>query len=369
MRGVPRGRHAGGSVTKTTTRLALWATLLLVAIAPAVRGEEVEKKWRVGFALGGAETRQTIDSDAGNVLAIVNSDGLLVDVIRDPRNDSGALGSFSIRPAYRATLKGQYAITRKFILQGSVGYQRGDVGNVEMQAQFPDQQIPANTQFNFRTWDITAGKMQQIPVELTAMVRFRPKSAFNPYIGTGLGYMFVSFKPSEDLNVLSQNMSRSQGGLATIISNQGIQTLTTTTDVHDLGGATVDAPSSWTWHAVAGIEYTVKKNWSLFAELRYMWAKDAFTLLFNGSPTLGLSVPAGTQFDTAPKNFGPMFISQGGLIDAGRPGTVYNPITGNNDAAFIFQPDGVLDPGWYYVTGGKIRYDGGSFEFGFKYTF
>ena len=52
-------------------------------------------------------------------------------------------------------------------------------------------------------------------MELTALARFRPKAQLSPYIGAGIGYVFVGYKPSSEMNTpLSRNMDASVGGFA-----------------------------------------------------------------------------------------------------------------------------------------------------------
>ena len=36
---------------------------------------------------------------------------------------------------------------------------------------------------------------------------------------------------------------------------------------------------------------------------------------------------------------------------------------------FLFEPDGVPDPGYYYVQAGTVSYDGPALQLGIRYTF
>lgn len=353
---------------KGTTRLAL-VSVMFLALLGSVRAEEVEKKFRVGLSLGTGGSRGSVESDSANTLTIVNQQGAVTDFIRDPRNDSAALGALKIEPSWRATVSAQYAFTRHFVLEGSVGYQRGDVANVELQAQFPNQTIPTNQSFDFQVYNFRAGTIQQIPVQVTAMARFRPKAMFNPYFGAGLGYIFVSFDPSSQLDEISTNMSRSEGAIATLLSNQGVQSLLAPTIFQDLTGASISAPSTWEWHLAGGFELSFKKHWAFVADLRYVVAQKEFQIGFDGSSALGVSVPRGVQFEGQTGTYGPMFVAVGGLVDVGRNVQTYNPDTQLVETKWVFEPDGVPDPGYYYVQGGTLKYDGTVVQVGFKYTF
>ena len=354
---------------KTMAGWAVASALLLgVSMNPA-RAEEVEKKFRIGGSLGGANTRASVESDSANTLLVFDSSTNLVDIVRDPRGDSGAFASFGLEPAWRASVSGQYAFTRHLILEASIGYQRGEVGDVIVQAQFPDQEIPQNQRFGFRSYDFSAGDIEQIPLDVTALFRFRPKTSFNPYLGGGLGYRWVGFSPSSKLDAASVNLSRSRGGIAPLASSSGIQTINPPLSQSELSGATVSAPDTWVYNAAAGFEIQFKKHWTVFADLKWSFAQREFSLRFNGADSFGLPVPEGAIFEGTQIEAGPMLISEGGLLDTGRRATIIDVGTNQPVTVFVFEPDGVPDPGYYYVQAGTVSYDGPTLQFGVRYTF
>jgi opacity protein-like surface antigen len=368
--------------------------------------EEVEKKFRVGLSLGQFNTRETISSDAANQLYVVDENGLFKWAMEDPRNDNAALGSLKLRPGTRVMVTGQYAINRFFVVEGAVGYQQGDVGAVEMQAEFDgtvieDPQVATN---KYAVYSIPAGTMTQVPFQLTAIARFRPKARLNPYLGIGAGYTLVGFDPGASLSDLSVKMDAVEGQQMGIVPNGGGLS-PAPVPLAKLSGSKVEADNAVEWHVVGGMEYSLKKKWSVYADLRYATATRSFSIGFNGSDSLGISVPnrlaeLGSAYET--KTYGPVYIKQGGLVDGGllvhpdvfegapsSPGVcpigdpqraqcefllngemaAYNEKNKDVEGFVPVTPDGVLDPGMYYVKGGSIRYSGTSLQVGFRYTF
>lgn len=367
---------------RTITLLSLLASLTLGGSAFAA---DVEKKWRVSFSVGQHDATSKVDSDAANVLQIVNPDFTLAEAYIDPRNDSDAFTNLSVEPAELFTFATQYAFTPIFLLEASVGYQKGDVGDVQMTAQFARVESLPEVPFRFESYNIPAGELERIPIQLTSIVRLRPKAKFNPYFGVGLGYSVIGFDPSAELNELSRNMDQSIG-VATRLTpvTDGGPVLVPVGSFGGLSGATVDATDTFEWHLVSGAEYAVKRNWSLYLDMRWVDASREFNIGFNGGQSLGVSVPQFIDFvggGISQGPFGPVRIDNGGLIDAGTvrlvpddsvPVSTDCTLPVNSDLCverFFFEPDGELDPGFYYAQGGKVGYDGFSLQFGFRHTF
>ena len=201
---------------QTTTLASIVAAWLLLASTSAVRAEEFEKKFRLAFSLGAYSTSGQDHSPSANRRTLLLPNGEFEDRIYDPRNDSAAFSEFGIGSQSGVVLTASYAFTRLWYVEASAGYRRGSVGNVEVQAQFDGTPIPTVQAFNFSIFNLDGGTMSQIPVQLTAGIRFRPKAAFNPYLYAGVGYSFNSFTPSDELNDLSTSLDQSTGGFAVI---------------------------------------------------------------------------------------------------------------------------------------------------------
>jgi hypothetical protein len=374
---LPGGPH---TVSRLNAILASSAAVgLLLSSTTASRAEEIEKKFRIAFSVGGFSTTDQVHSAAGNRRTLFKPNGEFDDRIVDPRNDSGALSDFGIESQYGGVLSASYAITRLWYVEASAGYRRGTVGNVQVQAQFNGVVIPINQSFNFAIFNLDGGTITQVPVQVTGGIRFRPKAALNPFICAGFGYTFNSFEPSAELNQLSLDLSRSTGGFSQLSGTQFQgESLDPPTSFQSLRGITVDAPSEPEWHAGGGLEYSFKSRWVVFLDARYMVSSGRFNMTVNGSNELGISVPSDQIVNTAPDAFGPfgaVQITNGGLIDGGK----IVPKVGHEGADCSLEPgncffdptirDGINDPGKYYVQAGKIRYDGFSMQVGVKFTF
>jgi hypothetical protein len=390
-----------------------------MAMASAAQAEEVEKKWRLGLQLGSYSNEGKVPSDAANVMFIQLFNGDTQQVF-DPRNDSAANGDLKIKSAPQIAVTGQYAINRFFLIEGFVGYQRADVGEVESQVSY-EGQIPPETQpFDFSIFRTPVGEVEQIPIQLSAIVRFRPRSSFNPYMGAGLGYMFTSFEPTAEFDHLSRSIDANQGVFVPFFSVLDDGTMDDVRDAQlarDLSGAEVEAPGTFQWHLLGGAEYTFARKWSLFVDLRYFFASRNMKIHFNGSDQLGVSVPNRTVNYDSPEanffNYGPYALPNQGLFDGGRlvptaevirsgvavedwSAWCADPARGTGDCFFSKDPipedplievsewdsyctsdpgacfsplDGETDSGYYYVKGGTIDYGGFSVSLGVRYTF
>ena len=155
------------------------ALFLLVSNAFIVRAEDVEKKFRVSFAVGSYDTQDNVSSDAANVATIVTPTGGVNAQYEDPRLDTASTGSLTIKPTIRYTFAVQYAFTKSFILEASGGYQKGDVGQIEVQGQLKGDLFDSQREaFNFRSLRQPGGDMTQVPLQLTALYRWRPRATF-----------------------------------------------------------------------------------------------------------------------------------------------------------------------------------------------
>ena len=357
------------------------ATGFVFVAATSSPAEEIDKKFRLAFGLDYYDTSGAVHSAAANRRALFLTNGELSDILFDPRNDSGAISNYSIEPQFGGVLAASYAVSRLWYVEASVGYRTGSVGNVQVQAQFTGTQVPTGQSFAFSIFNLDGGTITQVPVEFTTGIRFRPKATFNPYLCVGVGYTFMSYSPSDDIDQLSTNLGKSVGGFSTISGSlfgggEGFNPITSSSS---LGGITVEVEDAPEWHFGGGFEFLVKSGWSLFLDARYYTYSGSFNMLVDGAADLGVSVPNDQAVVTDPGAFGPfgsILITSGGLIDGGSfiPEPLAPPGTncaanGNINCVFDGPPDGVPDPGYYYVEAGDIRFNGISFQFGVKYTF
>jgi len=264
-------------------------------------------------------------------------------------------------------------------IEGMAGYNRATVSNVEVQAEFSGTPSSSLQDFQFQIFNLPAGQIQQIPLQLSVGMRFRPKASFSPYLMAGVGYSFNSFHPSQELNQLSLNLDNSVGGFARLVGTQFTgESFQDPTSVTDLSGITVDVKSAPEFHLGGGFEVPFAKGWVVFVDARYLTYSGKLKIRINGSNELGISVPADRATIGQPGALGPFgaeLISTGGLIDGGSLVPTPNAPPGTNCAIsaancqFTGPKDGIPDPGYYYIHAGDVRLDGLMLHAGVKFTF
>jgi len=398
------------------------AALVLAGALGTASAADLTKKWRVSLSAGGANSNDEVESASANEMITLNTcirtatctstDENVLRAFRDPRSDSSVFGSLDINPGSIATLGVQYGVNKFFVVEGSVGYQKSDLGDVELSAELPGNGPidPSLFPFNFVTRRIPVGEMELVPIQLTGIMRFRPRATFNPYFGVGLGYTIVGFDTDPAFDQLSLDMDASRGAQMRlepffVQGSAGGETLSPEGPQLDLSGATIDARDTFEWHLVAGTELTFKKRWTAFVDLRWIDASRSVSVGFNGAQELGRSVPSFAPFNDDPManvSYGAVDVGScgkdpdgvdqngnavncqgGGLYDFGYVVVVPRaeaPIGTNcsdpNDIAgadcvldFVFEPDGVPDPGRYYAQGGSVDYDQFALQLGIRFTF
>jgi len=371
------------------TRLGLaTACVLVVAGVSSVYAEDVEKKWRLGFSVGMSDSRGEVRSDAANILTITDADDRRLRFFEDPRNDDAQGLKLQIDSAPRLSFSAQYAVTKIFIVEMAAGYQRGDVGNIELQVEFAQDPRKTDQRFKFRCAGcgpnqlapplptIPAGELEMIPLQLTAMARFRPRASFNPYVGAGVGYIITAFNPSNELDELSKNLDSSIGRFTRLQSfpNRFVAIGTES----DLGPATVNVPDTFEWHLSGGIEYTFKRKWSTYLDINWAFTSQRMTLSFDPpTASVGISVPDKRVYETEPEanaTYGAIEILDGGIVDGGRLAPPPEDPFADCELApssciFVDDPDGIPDPGIYYIKSGTLDFENVTLGIGVRYTF
>ncbi len=328
----------------------LVAAALIGLFFNQIFAEDIEKKLTLSFSINNLTTVDELRSDADN-RAFYLAGETLITVRPDPRPDYAANNSMKIQDSFEAMIGASYGFNSWFLIQTDVGYSKSDIGDLEVSVRFPDAIDPEAEQLYedkrehlFRLYLLPVGTLTRVPIQTSAIIRFRAKSTFNPYIGAGVGYILVEFKPSTELNDFSQRIDGSTG----VFRDARLSSYET----RDLGPVTIEAPNSLEYHFVGGFDYTFKKHWSVYMDARYMFASKRMRLKVDNVEKFGVGMPNGRveNWDFVPPIEGqPYFISSGG--------------------AFDFNGDGVLDGGMYYANGGDLKYGGFSLGIGVKYTF
>lgn len=379
--------------------------------ASLVPAADVSKKWRVSLAGGGFNPVDEVPSNAANSLTLTNIELDAAALFEDPRNDSATFGNLDVQAGTLVTAAVQYAFNKIMLVEASVGYGKSEIGDVSMDVQFvgngpPNDQVA----FVFDNFRVPVGDLRRIPIQFTAIARFRQRAAFNPFFGAGVGYIIHGFDASDEFNKLSLDMDSVQGTRYRVTESLAADAgLVAAGTPEDLSGATVDVRDTFEWHLVTGAEYSFKRRWAVFGEVRWTDASRKLSVGFNGGSELGKSVP---QFEDlvdseiaqeflAGSGAGPVLIGDPlnnpeGLIDGGQfvylrrdfadPATVCDASVPNDTLCEFdwvpksefstderlnedFEPDGGLDPGFYYVQGGSVSYDGFTAQVGVRFTF
>ena len=202
--------------------------------------------------------------------------GVTNDFINDPRKDEGAL----MTSAVEETLWGDVNIAvdikswrhGTLYVQADVGYYSGNVGPIEVAVDIAeeailnpvDQDLTADDPFaNYQFIYPSAGTVTQVPMSVSGLWQFRPRSPFRPYIGVGVGYMTVDVSDSAQLNEVNAQLAGIeynwivQGEL--IDSGQLPETL-----------ITVNPQSNALYTVRGGLEYNVNRNWSIYISANYI---------------------------------------------------------------------------------------------------
>ena len=403
-------------------RLGAIAVLAAVTFSFPAMAEDVEKKWRVSVAIGGYNALDEAISNSANTLAVIDrvkfNEGKrdLVDFYADPRDDNAAFGALDVRSGTLGTLAVQYALTKTFLIEATVGYQTSDVGNIEVSAEFSGDPPPIEeVNFNFTTFHINAGELTRIPLQLNAVFRFRPRAKFNPYISAGIGYAIVGFEPSEEFNRLSLDIDRQIGIECQLSSSFAARpTMPCRGAVRGMDGFEVVADDSFEYKIGIGGEVTVKRKMAVFVDLHYVNASREMQIRVDSGLELGTSVPQLVDFSDSVAavrgeegGYGGMRVGTANQVDIGLMDNGYRklvpsasnpsadcsfPLPADSCVQQMFQSpgsgqllqnftgeiyrdtdpgpgDGRLDPGVYYVQGGAFSWSGLSLQVGFRYTF
>ena len=214
----------------------------------------------------------------------------------DPRPDDYVGREMALEDTVNLGLQAGFGFTGSFTLQLDTGYFQGEVGSVDVYRQ---ETYPGNINgdlFALNTvvtrefsTPIMAGEMTQIPVVLTGVFRFRKDSDFNPFLGVGVGRVFMDFQPSGDFHELNRTIDNLH--IKRMFDEQGVN-ITPQYDEDrfvddglqpsDLYSLKFHLEDSWEWHLSAGLEYALSDRMGLVGEVRYLHYQTPFGLSLEG---------------------------------------------------------------------------------------
>lgn len=230
------------------------------------------------------------------------------DFIRDPRKDSGIFQSTAIAQNVWGELN--LAVDIKtwrhgtLLAQIDVGYYSGDGGEIEVAVDIAeesiinpvDQDLTADDPFaNYQFIYPSSGTVTQVPLSLSGIWQFRPRSPFRPYFGIGAGYMDVAVSSSTSLAQLNDNLA----GIAFDWTVRGIQVATgilgEDADGNPSDLITVEATSAAFYTVRGGLEYNINRNWSLFLSANFIETPARIQIRALGFKEFGQGIGRNTQ--------------------------------------------------------------------------
>ncbi len=394
-----------------------WAAVAVVVAlaAPPARAEDARGRWSLGFGLGIQSTIDDIRSNAANV--VLTEAGIPGDPADDipkidesDRRQDDLLGrETAVDERQVQSLSVAYGLTSWLSLQFDLGYYRGDVSNLDtFRVSHSYGDFNQNGQFEAseatRTPDhdasipISLGRLEQIPLSLSAVFRFRKDSPFNPIMGAGVGMIFTDFEESRAFQELNDTILEGFRTTQVWVTTNGERAIndqmifdgsgnqigsTTCADINnaaqeektncDLGLAgkaglipsrpfiTSHVEDAFEYHLMGGAEYYFNERWSAFVLGRYTFtgANLSVRISDNGNRvTSNVSSTEPIRFDVEQARF--HFLSSNVQV---------NPASG-----MLEQGEG---PGKYpdrpaediLVQGGEINLSGFSLNFGVRFTF
>jgi opacity protein-like surface antigen len=306
--------------------------LLLVGLAAGaasitpLRAEDTTHKWQIGFGLSYMATTDYIRSNSDIAIATSTAGqvaGLPAVTSVDERPDQNMLNEPTVADDFRFDFNASYGLNRWLALEMSTGYMKSDVGNIEF--FFKDSTInyggtfasstPAVcgpnlnspcSRYNINTPStpstnlfVPVGTLTEIPLQLSALVRFRPESPLDPYVGLGVGYLFTNLQTGSEFEERGQGIADltvsaeiageyTDTSRPTRVSNTGFT----------VGPMQAEVTSDFSWHAVGGVDYFINDHFSVYVDARYTWTDSAVNITVDGAHQVLLATLAPGKLQT-----------------------------------------------------------------------
>jgi outer membrane protein W len=273
--------------------------------------EDTKGKWQFGFGISYFSTTDYIRSNADLAFAsgTIGPTGLPSVGNVDPRPDINILNQPSVADRFQFDAKASYGLTRWLAVEVSGSYLKSPVGNIEFFTEnntqplgFPTSgpagcgPVGGQTCFSYTpglqesqstNTFLPVGEITEIPIRLDGLIRFRPESPFDPYIGLGVGYMFNSLSEGSEFKARSTEVSN----LLVSTASEGEFTDPGRTDKPAGGSGPAFHPApleatlgnSFEWHAIGGVDYYINDHFSFYIDARYVWTSGAIDIRTDGA--------------------------------------------------------------------------------------
>lgn len=297
-----------------------------------LRAEDTKGKWQFGFGLSYFSTMDYIRSNADIAFAerTQNEGGGFIPPVSsvDARPDINVLNEPTISDDFKIDINASYGLTRWLAIELSAGYLKSAVGNIE---DFELQQTrdlvgeptpTPNLDFvcgplldqtcqHYNSGDsfdikenrfLPIGQLTEIPIQVSGLVRFRPESPLDPYVGLGVGYILTDLKTDpefnrraafiDNLHVTSADKGdfTREGDRSSNCDTNGDGQYSEACSDFSPGPITARIDNAFQWHAVAGVDYYVNERFAFYVDARYVWTSGGVEIRTDGSPQVQLSV-------------------------------------------------------------------------------
>jgi opacity protein-like surface antigen len=417
-------------------RIATWGacTVLLGLLSGGILfAEDTRKKWQFGFGISYWSTDDNIRSNAATAYAPVDPTqaGNLPSILFfDPRPDANELNEPTIQDDFKLDFNASFGLSRWFAVELSTSYFKGDVGNIEFYSEDRSKPASLSPTFNDQTgnhncgnpsdprpieqcFQLTApsetrsvrnafvpvGKITEMPVMLSGVVRFRPESPFDPYVGAGVGYIFASLDTQDSSIgtpiVMTASDATGDNRIVVMRNFQDVQSFTNGLVVENIrsgprgiltypcvdtgdeclptpgrpaGGAPLrplraSVEDGMEWHLMGGVDYYFNEHFSIYVDGRYVWARTKIEISIDGQE----------QINSGIKDFGCEDVSGLSPTDPVRINAICRTVSSPNgvDISDIVVLGDTVDDiqDLILLQGGNIRLGGFSLGLGVKVTF
>ncbi len=284
--------------------------------------EDTKGKWQFGFGFSYMSTVDYIRSNADLAISetVRAPDGSLAAVGSvDERPDINILNQPSIRDNFKMDFNASYGLTRWLAVEASASYLKAPVGNIEFYFRDVHQGLtgqPTNTlvlacgptltvdadhpngnaqpcfsytssqpdEIKHNTF-LPVGQITEVPLLLSGLIRFRPESNFDPYIGAGIGYILANLKTGSEFNQRAQEIA----ALKVSVASEGEFTTNNRCNRVDFplgvdctnfkpGPFQAKVGNAFEFHAVGGVDYYVKDRFSIYMDARYIWTQGSVNI-------------------------------------------------------------------------------------------
>jgi opacity protein-like surface antigen len=296
-------------------RRAILSLILLACLAPigSIRAEDTKGKWQIGFGLSYYSTVDYIRSNSDIAIAsqTVEEAGSLPGIAAvDERPDENMLNQPSINDNFKLDFSASYGLTRWLAMEIQAGYMKSQVGNIEYYfskaeiAYGGDSTIAGQSpvcgpngdqpcyQYNFNTPGATphntflpVGDLTEVPIMLSGLVRFRPESPLDPYLGAGFGYILTNLKTSGDFDSRAAEVE----SLHVTVASEGEWTAANRSDKVVAAPGFTPAPlqatvnNGFEYHLVGGVDYYINDHMSVYVDARYVWSNTEVNITIDGA--------------------------------------------------------------------------------------